>query len=207
MQIKIKDNIKEFTRGLNKFQKKQIPFATSMAINSTLFDMKKSNERKIDMIFDGGATRFTKQQFLFKKSTKQNLVGFFYITKKGEEYLKYQIQGGIRTPNRRAMAVPYTKNIRLNKFGNLSRAKKPRTLLDKPNVFSANIKGVAGIYQRGKYVKSIKNSRIKLLLAYEDQVNYKNPKYPFYETNSKIANKVFGRNFKRALKRAIATAK
>jgi hypothetical protein len=207
MQIKIKDNIKQFTKGLNSVQKKQIPFATSMAINSTLFDMKKTNERKIDMIFEGGATSYTKRQFRFQKSTKRKPVGFFFITPEGEQYLKFQIDGGVRTPRKRAVVVPFKKNIRLNKFGNLTKAKAPQALLDKPNVFSANIKGVGGIYQRSKYVKKIKNSRVKLLLAYEDQTNYRNPRYPFYETNTKIADRVFGRNFKRALARALKTAR
>ena len=207
MQIKVKDNIKEFTKGLNNVQKKQIPFALSVAINNTLFDMKKTNERKIDTIFEGGATRYTKRQFRFKKSTKRDPVGIFFITKEGEQYLKYQIDGGIRTPRGSAVIVPFKKNVRLNKFGNLSKAKSPQALLAKNNVFSANIKGVGGIYQRSKYMKSIQNSKVKLLLAYEDQTNYTNPRYPFYETNKKIANRVFGRNFKRALARALKTAR
>jgi hypothetical protein len=207
MQIKVKDNIKEFTKGLSRVQKQQIPFATSVAINNTLFDMKKTNERKLATIFEGGVTAYTKRQFRFSKSTKRLPVGVFFITDEGEQYLKYQIDGGIRTPRGSAVIVPFKKNVRLNKFGNLSKAKSPQALLAKNNVFSANIKGVGGIYQRSKYMKSIKNSKVKLLLAYEDQTHYRNPRYPFYETNTKIADRVFGRNFKRALERALKTAR
>ena len=37
MKISVKNNIKEATKGLSKIHKEQVPFATSNAINITLF--------------------------------------------------------------------------------------------------------------------------------------------------------------------------
>ena len=44
MQVSVKSNIKEITKWTTNAQKKQIPFATSVAINNTLFDLKKEME-------------------------------------------------------------------------------------------------------------------------------------------------------------------
>ena len=40
MQIKIKSNIKKFTKRLNKFQRKQIPFATAGMLNDLANDVR-----------------------------------------------------------------------------------------------------------------------------------------------------------------------
>ena len=52
MQIKIKDNIKQFSKGLTKFEKKQIPFATAQGINSTLFGLKKEMSKQAEKKLD-----------------------------------------------------------------------------------------------------------------------------------------------------------
>lgn len=41
MRVSVKSNAKEFSKGLRRYQRKQMPFATAGAINSTLFDVKK----------------------------------------------------------------------------------------------------------------------------------------------------------------------
>ncbi len=48
MQIKIKDNSKEFAKQLSDTHKKQIPFATSQAINTTLFALKKEMAKQTE---------------------------------------------------------------------------------------------------------------------------------------------------------------
>ena len=41
MQIKIKDNIKEFKKGLDKVAKQKLPQITRSAVNNTLFGLRK----------------------------------------------------------------------------------------------------------------------------------------------------------------------
>ena len=66
------------------------------------------------------------------------------------EYLRFQIEGGTRTPKGRAIAVP-TSNVKLNRYGNLAGGQgRIKRLLAKKNVFQGTIGGVAGIWQRPK---------------------------------------------------------
>ena len=39
--IKVKDNIKQFTKGMNRKQREQVPFAVATALNATAFDLRK----------------------------------------------------------------------------------------------------------------------------------------------------------------------
>jgi len=41
IDINVKNNIKEFSRSLSRFQRKQVPFATAGALTSTAFDVRK----------------------------------------------------------------------------------------------------------------------------------------------------------------------
>ena len=66
MQIKIKDNIKQFTKGLSKVQQKQIPFATAQAINGTLFGLKKEMAKQTVKKLDR-PTPFTQKGFFIEK--------------------------------------------------------------------------------------------------------------------------------------------
>ena len=67
MQIKIKDNIKQFTKGLSKVQKKQIPFATTQSINNTLFGLKKEMAKQTVKKLDRPVA-FTQRGFLIDKA-------------------------------------------------------------------------------------------------------------------------------------------
>ena len=124
MQIDISDNINKFTKNLDYVQKAQIPFATSMALNNISYkvaaDRKnpKSLRKSADRRFDPLATDFTKQGFRYKKATKKNMKSVIYILPKQAEYMKFMVSGGVRFPKKRKVKVP-TKQIKLNKFGNI----------------------------------------------------------------------------------------
>ena len=118
MQIKIKDNIKQFTKGLSKVQKKQIPFATAQAINGTLFGLKKEMAKQTVKKLDR-PVGFTQRGFLIDKAKKTKQIGVIRIRPEVADYLKFQIDGGVRSGAKK-IPVPITKNKRLNKFGNIA---------------------------------------------------------------------------------------
>ena len=70
MKINIKTNNKEFAKKMTNLQKKQIPFASSQAINETLVGLKKEmfkqTEKKLDR-----PTRTTQNGFFEKRSIYQ----------------------------------------------------------------------------------------------------------------------------------------
>ena len=71
MQIKIKDNIKQFTKGLSSFEKKQIPFAVATGINTTLFGLRKEMGKQTVKKLDR-PTPATQKGFTIKKANKRN---------------------------------------------------------------------------------------------------------------------------------------
>ena len=80
--------------------RKQLPFATSLAVNSTTDIIKKAFNKSTN-IFRGGATSFTKRAFTAgKKSNKRNLERKAFAIdvplKDRARYLRFMTQGGSR---------------------------------------------------------------------------------------------------------------
>ena len=200
MQIKIKDNIKQLTKGLSSFEKKQIPFAVATGINTTLFGLRKEMGKQTVKKLDR-PTPATQQGFTIKKANKRNLTGALAIKDFVADYLKYQIDGGIRQTGKK-IPVPYTQNARLNKFGNIPNKRKG--LIKRPTKqFIAKIGGVSGVFQRsGRGGK-----QVKLLIAFEDSVTYDKKPFPFYKIGKGYINSVYSRNLARAFAKAMRTAR
>mgnify|MGYP000179001052 FL=1 len=195
MQVSVKSNIKEITKWTTNAQKKQIPFATSVAINNTLFDLKKEMAKQMDKKLDR-PTPFTKRGFFINKAKKNLLVGVLLMKDIVANYMHYQIEGGIRQTGKR-IPVPYQPNARLNKFGNI--IGKKTGLIKKSTQFMGTVGGTEGVYERTK-------DGLKLIIGFERSVNY-TPRFPFYIIASKFSNSVFDKNFTKAFNRALKSAK
>ena len=196
MNISIESNAKELQKKLSLFQKKHLGKATNDAINKTLFGLRKEMMKQIVKKLDR-PTPFTQSGFIVKKSITSKLLGILKIQELRAAYLGFQIDGGVRqgTPN---VAVPFTKNTRLNKFGNV--AGKRSGLIKKNTQFQGTINGVEGIYQR------MKNNKVKLLHGLETHVTYK-PKFPFFKIGKGYINSKFNKNLDEKIKKEIARAK
>jgi|TARA_R100000005_G_C4973743_1_gene185814 hypothetical protein len=195
MQVSVKSNIKEITKWTTNAQKKQIPFATSVAINNTLFDLKKEMAKQMDKKLDR-PTPFTKRGFFINKAKKNLLVGVLLMKDIVANYMHYQIEGGTRQTGKR-IPVPYQPNARLNKFGNI--IGKKTGLIKKSTQFMGTVGGTEGVYERTK-------DGLKLIIGFERSVNY-TPRFPFYIIASKFSNSVFDKNFTKAFNRALKSAK
>ncbi|VAW62548.1 hypothetical protein MNBD_GAMMA11-797 [hydrothermal vent metagenome] len=112
------------------------------------------------------------------------------------EYLKWVVDGGTRKPKNKAHVLP--ANIRRNKYGNIPRG-KVKKLLQRSDVFSGKVKGVAGIYQRTR-------QGLKLLFAYKAEVKHE-PQYGFREVAEKRVRQTLARNFAVAMGRALRSAR
>ena len=195
MQINVKSNIKDITKFTTTVQKKQIPFATSVAINNTLFDLKKEMAKQMDKKLDR-PTPFTKRGFFINKAKKNLLVGVLLMKDIVANYMQYQIEGGTRTTGKR-IPVPYQPNARLNKFGNI--IGKKTGLIKKNTQFIGNLGGTEGVYERTK-------QGVKLIIGFERSVNYR-PRFPFYIIAEKFSGAVFDKKFAKAFERALKSAK
>ena len=167
MQVSVKSNIKEIAKWTTNAQKKQIPFATSVAINNTLFDLKKEMSKQMDKKLDR-PTPFTKRGFLINKAKKNLLIGILLMKDVVARYMQYQIEGGTRSTGN-PISVPYQPNARLNKFGNI--IGKRTGLIKKSTQFIGNVGGTDGVYERTM-------DGLKLIIGFENSVTYR-PRFPF----------------------------
>ena len=220
MQISVKTDVKELTKSLNRIQRNQIPFATSKALNTVAFDVRKMLQDGLDIHLDR-PTPYTKRGVQVEKSTKKNLVakvGFRSKTfGKGQgsvtqaEYMKRQIKGGTRFPKGQAIPVPVPKNMRTNKFGNIPRGKIDRLLGDKDRYFSGTPKGTQdapGIWQRmpANSKRKKQGGKIRMVIAWEPKADY-SPRFPFRQIVSKSVRINFRKRFDNALQQALKTAR
>tara|TARA_Y100000004_G_C8762479_1_gene347155 strand:- start:48 stop:656 length:609 start_codon:yes stop_codon:yes gene_type:complete len=200
MRINIKADTKEINKSLTSFQKKQIPFATSKAINKTAFQTRRQLQKDMDNTFRKGATGFTKKGVFVKPSHKTNLVANVYILKEQAKYLEKQVFGGIRRESF-AIPIPYRNRVGLTNQGNLTKAKF-KSLVNNKNNKILDINGVKGLYE----IK--KNTKPKLLVALNRRsVSYNNPKFKFFALGRRAVNKFFIKNYERELNAAIRKAK
>ena len=220
MQVSVKSDIKKLTKALSTIQRKQIPFATSKALNATAFDARKSVQTALDVQLDK-ITPYTKRGVQVEKSTKKNLVAQvgFRSRKFGKgqgsitqaEYMQRQIAGGTRLPKGQAIPVPVPKNMKPNKFGNIPRGKIDRLLADKDKYFSGVPKGRnsgAGIWQRmpANSKRKKQGGKIRMVIAYEPKAQYQ-PRFRFKSVVEKSVKQNFGIRFNSAMKQALASAR
>jgi len=209
-QISVRTNVKEVTKGLTKLQRQQIPFATSVALNKTGQLVLAGLQRTAQKTFDGGATPSTLRALKPPKglkgrrhniifSTKRDLRTTIFLPDWAANYLKYQIDGGIRPTDGSGTGVP-TRNRRLNKYGNIPGR---RSGLVKGNKqFISTIKGIDGVWER----YGPKGRNVRLLIAFEKNPKYRK-KFTYFETATKMAKIHFSRKLKISLDKAIRSAR
>ena len=204
MQIKVDFDVKRLTKSLNNTQREQVPFATSMALNEVSKDVSRAVTVQMDRYLEK-PTPFTKRAYElgknFKRATKRNLVAILDPKEIQGEYLKFQIEGGRRLPDQRAILVP-TKLAPKNQYGNLSRANRKRAVQGKGKYFSA---GEREGKTPGIYVRRAKG-RVEPFAFYVDEAEYK-AIFPIQKIAGGVVKNMFARRFKQALAKAMATAR
>lgn len=105
LEISVRSNIKELSKKLSALAYKQLPFATSRAINDTVQDCRKGFGDATRKAFDNPVARTT-NALRYKNSTKRNLTAKVWINDdpgKGiapARYLSAEIMGGTRHQKR-----------------------------------------------------------------------------------------------------------
>ena len=199
MQFSIQSDINKAARYLGAMQK-QIPFAASVALNKTAERVKRVEQATIKTELHNPRPN-TVKAIRVQRSNKRRLNAAVFVLPALDRFIGYQVEGGTRRPDGRAIAVPV--NIKLNKYGNIPgrRSGKLNKLLAKNDTFSATINGVAGIWQRYN-----KGRRLRLLASYQDKTSYR-PRWRFYHHARRTAAKVWPLQFRRAIMAAIRTAR
>ena len=196
MHVSFRSNLKDVERDLSDAARRQLPFATSIALNDTAEDVRKNETKRLNKTFDR-PTPFTRKAFGVRKSTKRRLEARVFAKPIQAKYLSIQEEGGTTKPKKRAFVVP--EKIRTNKYGNIPKGSVKRNLANQ-KVFSGTPKGAgrgAGIYKR-------QGKKLVKLINYTTRATYK-PRLGFQRSAKKTASVRFPVHFERSLKKAFAS--
>ena len=227
--LSVQSDTKQLTAYLKGVQKKQIPFATMVALNDVAFDCRSLVQKSLPRRFDR-PTKGLISSVQVVKSKKKNLtaqVGFAgrgFRTSKWQEspadIMHRHIKGGTRFPKMGGkLRIPSdTKGggIKLNKFGNIAGKKnKIAKMLGKSDQFFEGVpKGLSnkdrGIWERipanSKRAKGSQATKMIQRIAYEPFTKYK-ATYPFEKIVVLAVNKNYKKRFNTALHKALKTAR
>ena len=219
LSLTIDQDLKGFDRFLNN-NRKQLPFATSLALNDTGFDMRNAFNKGTLSVFKA-PTSFTQKAFLTTKSKKTNLVvHVFAKDKEGSDaarYLRFGVQGGARPPKGFERYFSSLKNdgtlnsyflpsnIKKDGFGNVTRAtlKKVSAAVQNNKAFIGtprNSSRPAGIYERKG------DNLITRFVSVNNRPTYRG-RFNLQVIGDKVINRRLNQHFNKAMTKAIATAK
>lgn len=193
MDVSVKHNIKDFTRYLTDVQKKQVPYASSRALNDTAVDGQNAVVEKIPGIFKNRKKWWLKQQptgIKVKFSKKNSLMARVFTT---AYFAEIQEKGGVKTPKSSGkLAVPTAAVPRKYRTSRGARD----MLNERQNIFRTP----KGVFKRtGK-------KGIQVLWTFARSAVIK-PRFGFYAIMEATVKGNFSKNFEQRLKQAIASAK
>jgi hypothetical protein len=210
-----------------KAVQKQLPFATSVALNNVAFDARKSLNDGTKGAFNV-PVRFTQTAFLVQKSKKRDLKAFVFAQDKAGKdrarYLRFGVKGGARPQKGLdvffSKAVPndgtipdgayfmHTSLVKINAAGNVTQATLRRIS-----------KGISGSSRGGFFVGTprgggrppgiYRRSREQLFpyfIATTDRPDYTG-RFNIEAMGTKVIKRRFGVHFNAALSKALTTAR
>jgi len=236
MQISIQSNIDDVIKSMNDVAKRQLPAAAQWGLNGTAKKVKAAEQREIRKVFDK-PTRYTQNSLWIKWAKKTKLEAIVKLKDEAfkgtpaTKYLSAQLTGGRRKHkgfenlliSRGQMpsnmyAVP-SRTMRLNQYGNVSngviqkilsglgaqrdkyqRASKGSRTSGK--YFSGIIGNVHGIWD----ITKLQRGQLALMFLFVKSPSYKK-RYDFEAVANKTIKTVFRREFDKALKKALETAR
>ena len=195
LKLDVKSNIKQFTKGLNKVGRSQIPFTTNETIGNTAFTLRNAVVNEMPRHVDRPTNKTLKDvRYQAPKRSKTALPeGYVYFSPLVSTWLKYSILGGSR-PYKKGRVLP-TRNISLNNFGNVRNHRNIiSTFRNKKNHFINS----TGIFKRNKTGKAT-----ALYIFEKRAVQYKKT-FPFFDIMNKKSINIFNFFFQKNLQKNIA---
>lgn len=201
--INVETDVKAAIKQLKRVGERNLPLAIAQSLTATAKHLRKVHRRTMPRYIDK-PTRFTQNGLGLEMARWRDFKrGTMYARVFGfddrQEYMKFLVHGGRRLPEKRAIVVP-GKHVRLNKHGNLTR-KFVKTQLAKENTFVGTVLGVNGVWQRFK--RTSKGQRLKLLVMFAPETNYRQIKWPFYKISAKIVDRELPKQINKAVRRAL----
>lgn len=188
LKVNLENEIKRLKKDLSRVEKKAVPNAAILSINDTLKLVKAGQQLQMKRKLEN-PTNFTLNSLKIFEANKKTRSpkGRIFIFRRQEEYIKYQIDGGVSRSVKGGFPVPVDRSLK-NRFGNLRRG-KTRLFRTKKD-FYADINGTRGIWQR------VGKDNIKLRIVFSDQNVYNKKPYDFYGTGKRIIDAHFNKRMR-----------
>ncbi len=117
MQITVKHNFDAVLKTMQA-QRKQVAFAAAVALTRTANLIKAALPAELERVLDK-PTPFTKRGIYLKAARRDTLTAEVGFMTRQAAYLRLQLEGGTRAPTARGIRLP--GNVQLNAFGNIPR--------------------------------------------------------------------------------------
>lgn len=208
--LAIKPNLTQIQRLAIDLGAKQVPFATSLALNELAKGVQLDEQKAVTATFDH-PTPFTQRAFRIEVASKAKPIAVVAAKDIQANYLEPYVAGGDRyLGGKKGMIVP--KAVGTNQYGNLTRGKLA-ALKAKPGIFIGRVttkdgRPINGVWQRPTNAqrKASSAGSMKLLIRFEDTMPA--PKHlPFVERASAYVRANAAGAFQRGLARAMQTAR
>lgn len=192
--------IPEATRFLDDFRFKQVPFATSLALNRTGELAKGEQTQGIFDRFEIRNGAFVRKSVVQRRSTKRRLVTTLTVR---DAFLTDHEEGGIRRPGDVTSGIIQAVDPKRRRVRKIRGRNTPRHVLKQKSFFEGKTRsGKRAVYQRLRG----KGAGVKLIFVAEPKVNIK-PRLKFGKTVTRVIHARWEAEFGRALERALATAR
>lgn len=222
MRISIKTNADQLSKAIDDKFKKQIPFATAVAINATARQVQNAERENMVNVLDRPRP-FTLSGVTVKKTaSKASQTAVIDVKPITASYLEPYEIGGLNKLNSRALLKPV--DIQLDEYGNLPKRTLAK-LKARKDIFIGEVKGVKGVWQKpyrrpknqkrgqsrrkGKIDKLTNTTgKLKLLIKFSDAHPIANKnRLHWGDLAGKTVSKVYPVEFSKAITKALATAK
>ncbi len=193
MPVQFSSNIRAVRRTLKSWQRNQVPFAASLALNDVAFQ---TREFTINRLWPNSFPRaknrrFPGVMFRVQKASKRRLQSALF-DRLNIEWIDAHIEGGAFTDR----TIP-TDKVKRTANGKIRRNQLPFNI---PNSFKADRTG------RGEAVWQETRQGLKLMYVDKGSVTIK-PVFPFYRAGEQFARTRLDRAFEKAIDKALRTAR
>jgi hypothetical protein len=195
--ISVKANIAGVAKGLDDLAKRQLPFASALAVTGLAQRVRLAETANLAQTFDR-PTPFTLNAVGVVPARKANPTAIVFVRDRQAAYLApYEFGGRQVLGSKRALLNP--KRVPLNQYGNIARGKL-KQLKGRRDVFVGTMKGVSGVWQR------LPGDRLKLLIRWGEGIAVRQH-LGYVARAQAIVDRFFAEEFAFALRRALATAR
>lgn len=221
-EISVRTNLADIERGLSDLAKRQMPYATALALTS-LSKLIAADEVKNLSAKLKNPSPFTLRSVKATAARKDNLVAKVYVMDKAAEYLEPYERGGVHKLAGKALLNP--KDIALNQYGQLRKGTLA-ALKGRSDIFIGPVKTkkgiVNGVWQRTAAKATITNRKtgktrtssrgvntsgaLKLLIRFGDALAVRTH-LDYNARATAMVNANFNAEMDRAMTKALGTAR